>query len=72
MKTIEINDEFITLGQFLKLSDCISTGGQAKFFLQEQQIFVNKEVENRRGKKLYSEDIVEIEGFGQFKVRKKT
>jgi ribosome-associated protein len=71
MKTIEIKDDYITLGQFLKLSDCISTGGQAKFFLQESQIFVNKEPENRRGKKLYPLDQVEIEGFGQFEVRQK-
>ena len=57
MKKIEIKDEYITLGQFLKLSDCISTGGEAKFFLQEHDILVNKEPEKRRGKKLYPQDI---------------
>lgn len=70
MKMIEIRDDYITLGQFLKLSDCISTGGQAKAFLQEYVIKVNDEIENRRGKKLYPQDRIEIEGFGSFEVRK--
>jgi ribosome-associated protein len=72
MKKIDIKDEYITLGQFLKLSDCISTGGEAKFFLQETKILVNKEAENRRGKKLYPHDTIEIEGFGTFEVGKKS
>lgn len=68
MKQIAIHTDYITLGQFLKLSDCISTGGQAKFFLQETVIHVNGEPENRRGKKLVPHDIVNVEGFGQFEV----
>jgi ribosome-associated protein len=68
MKTIAIHTEYITLGQFLKLSDCISTGGQAKFFLQETNIHVNGEPENRRGKKLVPSDVVKVEGFGEFEV----
>jgi ribosome-associated protein len=68
MKTVEIKTEYIALGQFLKLADCISTGGQAKSFLEETEIKVNGEAENRRGKKLYSDFIVDVEGFGQFKV----
>jgi ribosome-associated protein len=68
MKQIQIHTDYITLGQFLKLSDCISTGGQAKMFLQETEIQVNGEPENRRGKKLVPSDIVKIEGFGQFEV----
>lgn len=71
MKIIEIKEGYITLGQFLKLSDCISTGGQAKPFLLKTPIMVNKEIENRRGKKLYIGDTVEIEGYGLFELRKK-
>jgi ribosome-associated protein YbcJ (S4-like RNA binding protein) len=37
-------------------------------FLQETQIHVNGEPENRRGKKLVPRDIVKVEGFGQFEV----
>ncbi len=72
MKIIEIKEGYITLGQFLKLSDCISTGGQAKPFLIETPIWVNKEKENRRGKKLYIGDAIEIQGYGVFELRKKS
>jgi ribosome-associated protein len=68
MNQISINTDYITLGQFLKLADCISTGGQAKMFLQETKILVNGQAENRRGKKLVPQDIVNVEGFGQFEV----
>ncbi|GKU77127.1 S4 domain-containing protein YaaA [Paenibacillus sp. L3-i20] len=68
MKEIAISTEYIELGKFLKLSDCISTGGQAKFFLQENVIHINGELDNRRGKKLYPGDKVEVEGCGIFVV----
>jgi len=70
MKEIVINTEYITLGQFLKLSDCISTGGHAKFFLQENEVLINGEADNRRGRKLYVSDRVEVEGCGVFTVGK--
>lgn len=68
MKEIAIRDEYITLGQFLKLADCISTGGHAKFFLQENEVRINGVVDNRRGRKLYVGDRVEVEGCGVFTV----
>lgn len=68
MKEIAIRDEYITLGQFLKLADCISTGGHAKFFLQENEVQINGAVDNRRGRKLYVGDRVEVEGCGVFTV----
>ena len=57
---ITITSPFITLGQFLKYADVISTGGEAKFFLQENEVIVNGEVDNRRGRKLRDGDKVEI------------
>ena len=54
--------EYITLQQFLKLSGIVSTGGQAKLFIPEADSTVNGEKENRRGRKLYPEDIVVVEG----------
>lgn len=66
MKQIQISTEYIALGPFLKLSDCISTGGQAKFFLQDNQVLINGEVDQRRGRKLYPGDKVEVEGCGTF------
>lgn len=68
MKEIPITTEYITLGQFLKLADCIDTGGQAKLFLAEREVFVNGEKENKRGKKLYKDDIIAVEGCGRFKI----
>ncbi|MEI7028025.1 S4 domain-containing protein YaaA [Paenibacillus sp. y28] len=68
MTTIQIRDEYITLGQFLKLSDCISTGGQAKPFLEETRITVNGEPEQRRGRKLYRGDKIWIDGFDTFEI----
>ena len=57
---ITITSEFITLGQFLKYADVISTGGEAKFFLQENEVIINGEADNRRGRKLRDGDKVEI------------
>jgi len=68
MRIIEISTEYITLGQFLKLADCIDTGGQAKMFLAEGKVYVNGEPENKRGKKLFKNDIIAVEGFGKFKI----
>ena len=53
MKKIPIKTEYITLGQFLKLADIISTGGEAKFYLLNNVIYVDNIVDNRRGRKLY-------------------
>jgi len=66
MKKIPIHGEYITLGQFLKLVDCIQTGGQAKFFLQEHPVQVNGQPETRRGRKLYVRDTIAIEGVGEY------
>jgi len=71
MKEIAISTEYITLGQFLKLADCIDTGGQAKAFLAQYAVYVNGEPENKRGKKLFKNDIIAVEGFGKFKVTAK-
>lgn len=61
MEEILINEEYITLSQFLKMTNFISSGGAAKFFLKEQTVTLNNEVETRRGKKLYPNDIIKIE-----------
>lgn len=50
---IKIDTEFITLGQLLKMTDWISSGGEAKLAVKELKITVNGEKEDRRGRKLY-------------------
>ena len=58
----KITTEYITLQQFLKMNDIISSGGEAKFFLKENEVSVNGEREDRRGRKLYSGDEVSVNG----------
>ncbi|MDO4813458.1 MAG: S4 domain-containing protein YaaA [Gemella sp.] len=62
MKKLYIDSEFITLTQFLKMESFISSGGEAKYFLAEEEVYLNGELENRRGKKLYHEDVVLVQG----------
>lgn len=54
--TIELKDDFITLAQALKYVNVIGSGGQAKWFLQEYAVYLNGELEDRRGKKIYRGD----------------
>ncbi|MGL5246107.1 MAG: S4 domain-containing protein YaaA [Mycoplasmoidaceae bacterium] len=61
-KLIPIITDYIKLGQFLKVTGTISSGSDAKFFLIENKILVNGENENRRGKKLYKNYTIEING----------
>ncbi len=53
IKEVKIRDEYITLAQFLKITDLVNSGGEVKYFLSVNKILVNGEEENRRGKKLY-------------------
>lgn len=59
---ITIKDEYIKLGQALKLAGLVGSGVDAKFVIQDGQVKVNGEVDTRRGKKLYSSDNFEFEG----------
>jgi S4 domain protein YaaA len=70
MEKIIIDREYITLGQLLKIANIIQSGGYAIIFLQDTGVKVNQETEQRRGRKLYDNDIIEIEGYGQFKIIK--
>lgn len=55
-KSITIKDEFIKLGQALKLSGEADTGVDAKFIIEDGKVKVNGETELRRGRKLYNGD----------------
>jgi ribosome-associated protein len=67
-KKITIKTEIITLGQFLKLADVIQSGGMAKWFLGEYEVYINGEQDQRRGRKLAVGDKVEIPEVGVFVV----
>ena len=59
---IQLKTPYITLGQLLKITDWISSGGEAKTAVKTLKISVNGEREDRRGRKLYPGDTVNIEG----------
>ena len=69
-QTFILKTEYMTLGQFLKEVNVISSGGMAKWFLQEHTIFVDGEPENRRGRKLYADMMIEIPDVGTFFMEK--
>jgi ribosome-associated protein len=50
----------ITLGQALKASNLVGSGGEAKVLIQGGVVRVNGEVETRRGRKLQKGDVVEV------------
>ena len=60
--TIYIETEYITLSQFLKLADLIMSGGEDKMYLGTHKILVNGIEDNRRGRKLYDGDEVNVQG----------
>lgn len=61
MDTISIKDEFIKLGQALKLAGLVESGVDAKYAVQDGLVKVNGEVCVQRGKKLISGDVIEFE-----------
>lgn len=61
-----LKTEFITLGQFLKEITIIGSGGQAKWYLRENVVFVDGDEETRRGRKLYAGMMIEIPGEGTY------
>jgi len=58
---VNIKTEYITLGQFLKYVNIIESGAMAKMYLSEAEVYVNGELENRRGKKLYPGYVIKVE-----------
>ena len=62
MVTIHIKDDFIKLGQALKLAGLVDSGVDAKFVIQDGLVKVNGYVEVQRGKKLVSGDVVSYNG----------
>ena len=50
MNYINIKDDYIKLGQALKLAGMVGSGVEAKVVIQDGQVLVNGEVELQRGK----------------------
>ena len=62
MNSIKIKDEFIKLGQALKLANMVSSGVDAKFVIADGLVQVNGEVDVRRGRKIYPGDTFTYNG----------
>ena len=52
MEAVVICDDFIKLGQLLKLANMVSSGVEAKIVIQNGEVKVNGEIDTRRGKKI--------------------
>lgn len=62
MREISLRDGTIRLGQLLKLADLVDSGGEVRSFLEEAEITVNGEPEDRRGRQLAAGDVVVVDG----------
>lgn len=58
---MKITGEYITLQNYLKFNDFIDSGAQSKQFLVEHDVKVNGEIEQRRGRKCYPGDVIEVD-----------
>ena len=59
-REIPIRGDMIRLGQLLKLSDLVSSGGDARELLLASEVTVNGEPESRRGRQLHRGDVVAV------------
>ncbi|WP_194764323.1 RNA-binding S4 domain-containing protein [Microbacterium sp. UFMG61] len=59
---ISIGGEMIRLGQFLKFSGLLDSGGDAKEVVIDGFVKVNDEIDRRRGRQLHDGDLVTFEG----------
>lgn len=55
---ITIRDEYIKLGQALKLAGVVEDGVEAKYAVQDGLVKVNGETDLRRGRKVYAGDVI--------------
>ena len=62
MKTVKLKDEFIKLGQAMKLGGMVGSGVEAKIVIQGGEVTLNGKTELQRGKKLHNGDVVSYNG----------
>lgn len=70
MEEVFIKDDFIKLGQALKLAGLVDSGVEAKDIIQSGLVKVNGEVDTRRGRKLVADDKVRFDG-NSFVIKKR-
>ena len=62
MTVLPITTEYIKLQDLMKLADLVSTGGEAKLRILNEEVTVNGEVCTMRGKKCRAGDVIELDG----------
>lgn len=62
MEEVKIETDYIKLDQFLKYIGEAESGFHAKLIIKDEEVLVNGQIETRRGRKLRSGDVVELEG----------
>jgi ribosome-associated protein len=62
VEDVEVGEAGIRLGQLLKLSGVVDSGGEAKLLLEEAAVTVNGAVETRRAAQLHPGDVVACRG----------
>ncbi len=60
-RPVEISDDVIRLGQFLKLAGLAESGAGARELVTEGEVRVNGEVDTRRGRQLHRGDVVTVD-----------
>ena len=61
MKKVNINREPVELYKILKFEGLVPSGGEAKQIIADGLVLVNKVVETRKRKKIFSGDVIEFE-----------
>ncbi|MEI3604452.1 RNA-binding S4 domain-containing protein [Pseudogracilibacillus sp. SE30717A] len=69
IEEVLIEDKFITLNQLLKLTNMFDSGGFIKAYINEEGVYVNGDIEHRRGRKLYHNDVVKLKTEETFIVK---
>lgn len=60
MQVVKIKDEYIKLGQLIKLAGLVDNGVEAKYAIQNSLVLVNGQIDTRRGRKIVPGDIVKF------------
>jgi Uncharacterized conserved protein len=71
VEEIYIRDDFIKLGQALKLAGLVESGVEAKEVIQDGLVKINGVIDTRRGKKLVADDEVSFDG-NSFVIKKRS
>ncbi len=56
------SEEYIELNNLIKMLGWVSTGGEAKTAIDQEEVMVNGEIETRRRKKIRAGDVIKFGG----------